>query len=64
MKKYTHLNSKRDALESDWNTHFFRKKHTPSAFENNLTSNIVLTVEKMFSLATAQIKSITNYRKF
>lgn len=64
MKRYNHLNSGQDRLESNWNTDFMKKQHTPAAFENTLTSNIILTVEKMLSVASAQVKSIINYRKF
>lgn len=63
MKKYTHLESKPVKLESDWNKMFFRKMHAPAAFENSLTSNIVLTVEKMLSIASAQIRKIIKYKQ-
>lgn len=63
-QKYSHLNTATERTESDWNTKFMQKQHTPAAFQNSITSNIILTVEKMLSLASAQIKQLTNYRKF
>ena len=64
MKNYNHLNRGQRRLESDWSTEFFRKQHTPAAFQNSLTSNIIMTIEKMLGMAGKQIKQIINYKKF
>lgn len=63
--KYEHLNKSVGGKSAfDWKSKIFKKALPPKAFENSLTSKILLGVEKILVLGFETSASIKSYLKF
>lgn len=63
MKNYKHLDKKPE-IEFDWTASLMQKSLPPRAFANDLTANIVLSVQAILVKGLSSANSIRTYFQF